>query len=97
MVLRAIISRELVSPSDVVIATGLPRYSVLAMFQCLEAMGFVRPVYSRGSYKLYSATIYAKKLLEILENGYDVAEFIISSRGEAPSNSSLEESIESET
>ncbi len=87
--------RELVSPSDVVVATGLPRYSVLAMFQCLEAMGFVRPVYTRGSYKLYSATIYAKKLLDMLKKDYDIAEFLVS--GENASSSLGEEGVESGT
>jgi hypothetical protein len=64
-------SREYVSPGDVVVATGLPRYLVLAMFQCLEALGVVEQVYSRGSYKVYTGTVYARKILDLLRSGED--------------------------
>ena len=68
-VLEVVVSREYVSPGDVVVATGLPRYLVLAMFQCLEALGVVEQVYARGSYKVYTGTIYARKILEVLRGG----------------------------
>lgn len=68
-VLEVLASREYVSPGDVVVATGLPRYLVLAMFQCLEALGLVEQVYSRGSYKVYTSTVYARKVLDILRSG----------------------------
>ncbi len=68
-VLEAVTSREFVTPGDVVVATGLPRYLVLATFQCLEALGLVEQVYSKGSYKVYTATIYARKVLELLRSG----------------------------
>lgn len=68
-VLEAVTSREFVTPGDVVVATGLPRYLVLATFQCLEALGLVEQVYSKGSYKVYTATIYARRVLELLRSG----------------------------
>ncbi len=68
-VLEAIVSRDLVSPGDVVVETGLPRYMVLAFFQCLEALGVVETVYSKGNHKLYTSRPIARKLLEALRSG----------------------------
>lgn len=68
-ILEVIVSKELVSPGDAVIETGLPRYLVLAAFQCLEALGVIEPVFAKGSYRVYTSTIYAKKLLKALETG----------------------------
>jgi hypothetical protein len=68
-ILEAIVSRDLVSPGDVVVETGLPRYLVLAAFQCLEALGILEPVFSRGSYKLYTPRPLARKLLDALKAG----------------------------
>ncbi len=68
-VLEVIVSKELVSPGDAVVETGLPRYLVLAAFQCLEALGIIEPAFVKGSYKVYTPTIYAKKLLKALESG----------------------------
>ncbi len=68
-VLEVIVSKELVSPGDAVVETGLPRYLVLAAFQCLEALGVIEPAFVKGSYKVYTPTIYAKKLLKALEAG----------------------------
>ncbi len=70
-ILEAIVSRDLVSPGDVVVETGLPRYLVLAAFQCLEALGLIAPVFSKGSYKLYTARPLARKLLEALRAGVE--------------------------
>ncbi len=71
VVLREISGRDVVAPGDVAAKTGLPRYYVLAMFQCLEALGVVSLVYSKGSHKLYSPTALASRLLEALEAGVD--------------------------
>ncbi|ABM80375.1 hypothetical protein [Hyperthermus butylicus] len=68
-ILKVIVSRDVVSPGDVVVETKLPRYLVLAAFQCLEALGIVEPVFTKGSYKLYTARSHAKKLLEALLAG----------------------------
>ncbi len=68
-ILEVVTSRELVAPSDVVVETGLPRYTVLAYIQCLEALGVVEPVYVKGSHKLYTATPAAEKLLKALREG----------------------------
>lgn len=68
-ILEVIVSKDVVSPGDAVVETGLPRYLVLAAFQCLEALGVIEPVFVKGSYKVYSATIYARKLLEALKSG----------------------------
>ena len=76
-ILEAIVSRDVVSPGDVVVETGLPRYLVLAAFQCLEALGVIEPVFVKGSYKVYSATIYARKLLEALKAGAERPLFAI--------------------
>ena len=68
-ILEALAAREYVSPGDVVVRTGLPRYLVLAAFQCLEALGLVEQVYSRGSYKVYTITVYGRRVLEALRSG----------------------------
>ncbi len=68
-ILEALASKEYVSPGDVVVETGLPRYLVLAAFQCLEALGLIEQVYSRGSYKIYTLTIYGRRVLEALRSG----------------------------
>jgi len=68
-ILEVIVSKDLVSPGDAVVETGLPRYLVLAAFQCLEALGVVEPVFTKGSYKVYAGTVYAKKLLKAIESG----------------------------
>ncbi len=44
------------APGDVVAETRLPRYLVLASFRCLEELGFIKTLYSKGSYKLYVLT-----------------------------------------
>ncbi|RLG84093.1 MAG: hypothetical protein DRO39_07875 [Thermoprotei archaeon] len=69
--LKAMIDR-LVSPSDVISSTGLPRYEVLAAFHVFEALGIVKRVYSRGNYRLYQLTEAGRRLLEILESGAEI-------------------------
>ncbi len=56
------------APGDVVSETRLPRYLVLASFRCLEELGFIETLYSRGSYKLYVLTDRGRELLEEHEN-----------------------------
>ncbi len=57
--------------SDVVVATRLPRYRVLAYMQLLEALGFIERIYSKGTYRVYSLTDLGRKLLEVLENNLE--------------------------
>ncbi len=84
-ILEVLVSQEFVSPGDVVVKTGLPRYLVLAAFQCLEALGLVEQVYSKGSYKVYTATIYARKVLELLrETNAPVIPLLVSSQPPMP-------------
>ncbi|RLG77154.1 MAG: hypothetical protein DRO12_02995 [Thermoprotei archaeon] len=69
--LKAMVDR-LVSPSDVIASTGLPRYEVLAAFHVFEALGIVKRVYSRGNYRLYQLTEEGVKLLKALEKKGDI-------------------------
>ncbi len=57
--------------SDIVVATRLPRYRVLAYVQLLEAFGFIERIYSKGTYRVYSLTDLGKRLLEVLRKGLD--------------------------
>ncbi|MCE4614707.1 MAG: ArsR family transcriptional regulator [Desulfurococcales archaeon] len=52
------------APGDVVSETRLPRYLVLASFRCLEELGLIETLYSRGSYKLYVLTEKGQGFLE---------------------------------
>ncbi len=65
-ILKVLVEKETVTPGDVVVETGLPRYEVLAAFHFLEALGVVRLIYWKGSYKIYASTRYARLLLEAL-------------------------------
>ncbi len=70
-ILSALKHKELANPGELVGDTGLPRYLILAAFQILEELGYVRLVYSRGSHKIYSITEKgeeALKQLSIAEN-----------------------------
>ena len=66
-ILRVLLDRETVTPGDVVVETGLPRYEVLAAFHFLEALGAAKLIYWKGSYKIYTSTKYTRLLLEALE------------------------------
>ncbi len=88
MILEAIVSKDIVAPSDVVIATRLPRYYVLAVIQCLEALGVVEQVYSKGSHKLYTATPLASRLLEALKQGSETPLLSLIGGLETPTRSS---------
>jgi len=58
---------RIASPSDIIAATGLPRYEVLAAFHILEALNIVELVYIRGNYKLYKLSSEGEKLIKVLE------------------------------
>jgi len=60
---------RIASPSDIIAATGLPRYEVLAAFHILEALNIVELVYIRGNYKLYKLSSEGEKLIKVLEKG----------------------------
>ncbi len=51
------------TPGDTVAAVGAPRYRVLAAFHCLEEMGLVVPLYSKGTYKIYQISELGRILL----------------------------------
>ena len=65
-----------VSPSDVVTKTGLPRYIVLASFHILEALGIVRLIYSRGTYKVYVLSEIGMQVLSNLKKESDEPVFL---------------------
>lgn len=52
------------SPGDAVISLGAPRYRVLSAFHCLEELGLVSALYSRGTYKIYTITERGRMLLK---------------------------------
>ncbi|MCC6045219.1 MAG: hypothetical protein LM572_00345 [Ignisphaera sp.] len=86
MILTALKDR-IVSPSDVIASTGLPRYEVLASFHILEALNIIEAVYVRGNYKLYKLSELGKKLLDALANGKEFDLVVKSSEGlQTPSN-----------
>ncbi|MCS7108060.1 MAG: hypothetical protein RMH77_06355 [Sulfolobales archaeon] len=58
---------RVVTPGDVVAATGLPRYEVLATFHILEALSLVELVNSKGNYRVYRLSGLGYKLLNALE------------------------------
>ncbi|MEB3844073.1 MAG: hypothetical protein LRS48_00140 [Desulfurococcales archaeon] len=53
------------APGDAVSLVGAPRYRVLAAFHCLEELGLAAPLYSKGSYKIYSITEQGRAMLRI--------------------------------
>jgi len=86
MILTALKDR-IVSPSDVIASTGLPRYEVLASFHILEALNIIEAVYVRGNYKLYKLSELGKKLLDALANGKEFDLVVKSNEGlQTPSN-----------
>ncbi len=62
----------MVTPGDVVSATGLPRYEVLATFHILEALNIVELVNSKGNYRVYKLSELGNKLLKVLEREGEV-------------------------
>jgi len=53
------------SPGDVVVATGKPRYLVLSALKLLEELGFVEPIYSRGTHKIYRVSRLGRFVMEV--------------------------------
>jgi len=73
------------SPGDVAQKLNVPRYKVLATIQCLADLGFLDPLYSRGSYKIYQISLLGKKVLDKLKSEDSLKEIL--------EESILEESI----
>ncbi|MEM1930624.1 MAG: hypothetical protein QW780_01335 [Sulfolobales archaeon] len=55
------------TPGDIVAATGLPRYEVLAALHVFEELGIIELVISKGNYKVYRLTKLGEKLYKALE------------------------------
>lgn len=58
---------KLFTPGDIVAATGLPRYEVLAALHVFEELGIVELVISKGNYKVYRLSKLGEKLYKALE------------------------------
>ncbi len=58
---------KLFTPGDIVTATGLPRYEVLAALHVFEELGIIELVISKGNYKVYRLTKLGEKLYKALE------------------------------
>jgi hypothetical protein len=93
MILTALKDR-IVSPSDVIASTGLPRYEVLASFHILEALNIIEAVYVRGNYKLYKLSELGKKLLDALANGKEFDLVVKSNEGLQTSSNTVHDIAE---
>ena len=82
-----VLESKAMSASDVVAATGLPRYKVLAYMQLLEALGFLDKVYSRGTYRVYTLSGLGRELLGVLRSNGVVHLVIVKE------NSDIEDSV----
>lgn len=58
---------KLFTPGDIVAATGLPRYEVLAALHVFEELGIIELVISKGNYKVYRLSKLGEKLYKALE------------------------------
>ena len=65
VILEALRRKGASNPGDIVAETGLPRYLVLAAFQILHDLGYIKLVYNKGSHKVY---VISDKGLEYLSN-----------------------------
>uniref|UniRef100_A0A7J3ZKI2 Transcriptional regulator n=1 Tax=Fervidicoccus fontis TaxID=683846 RepID=A0A7J3ZKI2_9CREN len=63
-ILKALNEAGAANPGDIVTRTGLPRYIVLAAFQVLHELGYIRKIYDKGSHKIYVLTEKGRSLLE---------------------------------
>jgi len=70
-ILECMVGR-VVTPSDVVTLTGLPRYEVLATFHVLEALGVVEVVNAKGNYRVYKISALGMELLKALQESEQV-------------------------
>jgi len=84
-ILKTIAERGPISPGDVVSLLGAPRYRVLAAFHCLEELGLVDKVYSKGNHKVYVVSYTGRVILDRLHEGGSlgdvIADVMISSTG----------------
>lgn len=62
-ILEVLEEKGTLAPGDLVSITGEPRYRVLAAFHCLEELGLIAKVYSRGTYKIYQITSLGRMIL----------------------------------
>ncbi len=74
---------RVVTPGDVVAATGLPRYEVLATFHVLEALGIIELVNEKGNYRVYKVSGLGIKLLKALESAENLEIDVVSTPEEA--------------
>lgn len=63
-ILNALKQKGASNPGDIVAMTGLPRYLVLASFQLLEELGFIKCIYCKGAHKVYTLTQRGHEYLE---------------------------------
>jgi DNA-binding transcriptional ArsR family regulator len=73
---------RVVTPGDVVAATGLPRYEVLATFHVLEALGIIELVNEKGNYRVYKLSGLGLKLLKALESAEGLEIDVVTTSGE---------------
>jgi len=77
-IIEAMVDR-VVTPGDVVAATGLPRYEVLATFHVLETLGLIELILEKGNYRVYKLTRLGLKLLRALESADSVLIDVVTS------------------
>ncbi|MEM0319484.1 MAG: hypothetical protein QXR92_05655 [Fervidicoccaceae archaeon] len=63
-ILKALHEKGAANAGDIVNATGLPRYYVLAAFQILHELGYINLIYSKGSHKVYEISERGREFLE---------------------------------
>ncbi len=67
------LSRAPSNPGYIAGITGIPRYDVLASFHILEMLGFIKPIYARGTHKVYTVTELGLKLLQgLIIGGFEL-------------------------
>ncbi|MCS7098726.1 MAG: hypothetical protein RMH84_06550 [Sulfolobales archaeon] len=81
---------KLFTPGDIVVATGLPRYEVLAALHVFEELGIVEPLVSKGNYRVYRLTKLGEKLYRALEVSDGIAIDIVGAAPRAESSSTRE-------
>ncbi len=75
-VIKAFKDSEAMSPGDVAQKLGIPKYKALSLVSCLSEMGFLEPLYSRGSYKIYRLSELGEALLQEVEGGRELRDII---------------------
>jgi predicted ArsR family transcriptional regulator len=64
-ILEVLESKGPQGPGDVVAALNTPRYKVLAAFHCLEELGLIVPLYSKGTYKIFQISETGRQVLKL--------------------------------